>query len=634
MKPSMMLWLSFALCVGCGDYNAVATGVCGNLVTEPGEQCDGQADCIADGAFACRLRCEAGVVDCPGALGCSADGACIAPTGAFIDVAAAQRFEMPADSIVVGDVDGDRRDDVIGVGESIRVRFGAVRDPLTTSYEKRIRPPTGPAAIGQIDGVGGLDVVFPTAEGIFTLVSNGRALESIPYTSAATLPSDAARECAATAGWAMCRAIDLNRDGRIDRIGFRTGFDNVEIELGRTNLPPLPFVIDTVDIVTDVTVGDFDGDGFGDLAYATRSATVGGAAGVHVVYGAPQPDAFVASELVTSDEVAGIAATDMSQPADGIDDIAVSKRRGETTGVAVYLGDSARDLSAPFALDGGRGKLDVPYALVAGEFVGGQNSGVDVMAYARNPAQPGKSFFWWLRGTNDAQLSVGAVDEVDNSKLDFINDAWQVGDLVTDLSVGNNGPDEVIGLSPVAEGCTGPALTVAVPSARFTATALIRSACLAVPGSSWQPTKVGLVRGSSERAISIAQRGTSWWLGQAARLDEATANKTLTGVELELPAGCRAPQIWQQSPNAGTAVSWSCDSATNTQILVARYSTNATGGAKPAEQTVIATVSRGAQHLTGDFNGDGLVDVAVRQGRELTVLLQCSEDMVGTTPGC
>ena len=40
-----------------------------------------------------------------------------------------------------------------------------------------------------------------------------------------------------------------------------------------------------------------------------------------------------------------------------------------------------------------------------------------------------------------------------------------------------------------------------------------------------------------------------------------------------------------------------------------------------------------AAHLAGDFNGDGLTDVVVREGRALTVLLQCSTDMVGTTAG-
>jgi hypothetical protein len=633
LHTTMLGFLIAAVASGCGDFAVVADGVCGNLVTDPGEQCDGQDSCFGagEGEAACRFRCEIGVTQCPGALGCSVEGVCVASAGKFVDYASATRYEMPADNIVVGDLDGDHRDDVIGVGDSIRVRFGSAASPLAASYEKQIRPPTGPATIGQIDGDGGLDVVFPTAEGVFTLVSRGRELESVPYSSANQLPLDTTRNCVRS-GWEMCKTIDLNRDGILDLVGFRKDLDNIEIELGRANGSPLALVIDTVDILTDIAVGDFDGDGFGDIAFAARASISGAKQNVSVVYGAPQPDGFVTAQLASADNIAGIAAADLSQPPDGIDDLAVSRTVRSTAGVAVYLGDSARDLSAPFSLNGGRASLDVPYALVVGEFVGGAGSGTDVMAYALNPAEPSQSFFWWLRGLGDAQLAVGATDSIDKKRLAFLKNMWQVGNVVIDEPKMDNGPDEVIGLSPTAIGCAGPALTVAVPSARYTSSALLRSSCLQVEGTGWAPSKVGLLKGNSPRAVSVAQRGAQWWLGQAARLDDATQTQQLAGTTTMLPVGCRSPQLWTQTPDMGTSVSWSCNDAMATDIVSATFA--AQGSTMMTGAQTIATVPLNSEHVIGDFNGDGLTDLAIRKDRELTVLLQCSADMVGSTPGC
>ncbi len=627
-QPTFSLLLLVAI-AGCSDLTAVPTGTCGNLVVEASEQCDGEASCGSEGIAACRFTCDRGTTSCPGSLACAVDGYCVATTGAFVPFEQAPRYEMPADRIVVGDLDGDGRDDVIGVGDSLRVRFGAPDAPLATSYEKRIRPPTGPAAIGQLDGELGLDVVFPTADGIFTLVSRGRELDAVPYASTQSLPSDLARACTPSPGWETCRTIDLNRDGRLDRVGFVRDRDNLEIELGRA-VGSVPISIDTVDIITDVTTGDFDGDAFGDIAYITRSANGLASDGVHVLYGAPQPETFAATLLLSAVGITGLAAADLDATPDGIDDLAVERSLGGASGVVVYLGDSARDLSAPFRLDSGtRAELDVPYALVAGEFVGGVGSGIDVMAYARNPADSGRAYLWWLRGLGRAQLTVGAVDPVETIERSLLDRQWQVGDLVADISATANGPDEVIGLSSSSAGCSGPALSVAVPSARFTTTDLLRSACLQLEGSGWAPALLGLIQETgSRRAVALANRGSTWWIGEAGRLDDSTASGQLSGTAFELQGSCRDAQLWQQTPSAGTFVSWICDSASSTTVIQVRWNDDAA-----PSPTAIAEISRGASHVVGDFNGDGLTDLAIRQGREIAIQLQCSTDMVGT-PGC
>lgn len=634
MKLPMTLRLLLCLCAvaACDDLPKLDADTCGNLVAEAPEQCDGEPGCGAEGVAACRFVCERGVSACPGDLACSTDGLCAAPTGRFVPFELAPTYAMPADRIEIGDLDGDGASDVIGLAEALRVRFGSRFEPLRDTYEKRIRPATGQPAFGELDDRPGLDVVFPTADGVFTLTARGRELEAVPYASGLPLPDDSARACVGSPGWARCRTIDLDRDGRLDRIGFVAERNNLEVELGRGAGPAIAVTLPTLDVVTHLTAGDLDGDGFGDVAYATRAGVGPGAATtVRVVYGAPQPVAFVTATVATGGPIAELAAAEVSTPADGLDDLGVARVGG---GVALYLGDSARDLSAPFALAGGRAGLDVPYAVVAGEFVDGRDSGIDVMAYARNPAAPGRTFLWWLRGSGNARLELGIVDEIASTDVELLDTSWAVGDLVADHSTQDNGPDEVIGLATTAPGCSGPALTAAVPSARGTGTQLVRSACLQVEGAGWRPSLVGLVYASTSavaRAVVVAHRDPAWWIGEADRLDDATAANQLAGNSTPLAGACRDPQLWSQLPETATFVSVVCEEAgASTATIVGLR--QAPGGA-PTTQAVLVAIPAGATHHAGDFNGDGLTDLLVRRDHLLTVMLQCSTDLAGVA-GC
>ncbi len=604
----------------CADLEKVPMGTCGNLVVEATEQCDGQPSCGVEGIAACRFTCDVGVTACPGELACAANGVCTTPTNRFSAYADAPKLEFPADEVVVGDLDGDRRDDLLGVGRSLRVRFGSGSSPLLESYEKPIRPPTGAATFGELDDVTGLDVVIPTADGVFTLLGRGRTLDAVPYATAQALPDDAPRACTPSPGWAACQRGDFDRDGRQDRVGFSADRDNLELELARASVP-VSVVIDTEDIVTDLTTGDLDGDGFDDIAFSTRSANGITEGTVQVLFGAPQLQTQTAVKVLRARDVTGIAAADLDSPADGIADLGVARTVGGSSGVSLYLGNSSRDLSAPFRLARSQGALDVPYAVVVGEFIGGAGSGVDVMAYARNAAQRGETYFWWLTGLGNAQLEVGAVDLVDASKLQFLANDWKVADLIDDPSDGN-GPDEVVGLSPLAPACAGPALTTAVPSARFTSTALLRSACLDVTGQGWSAQRVSVVgRGASSRTLAIARRDQQWWFGETDRLDRSLLSGSFTGATLSLDDDCRDPQVWSQTPAVGSFVSWVCDRGAAATIVGMRRSLE---GATQIE--TLATVPSGATHLVGDFDGDGLTDLVVRFGDTVGVLVQCSAE--------
>ncbi len=620
---ALPIWmLGCSLAIGCADLPPVPAGVCGNLVVDPGEQCDGEASCATTGPAACRYTCD-DAQPCPGALACSTDHVCVESAGRFTDPAHSAQYTITADQLEIADLDGDGRDDVIGIGASLRIRYGAAATPLGETYEKRIRAPRGPLTIGQLDGRPGLDLVFPTDVGVYTLVARGRELEAVPYASVPSLPDDSSHACT-RAGWTKCRTGDFNHDGLPDRVGFVAGRDNVELELGRAT-DFVTYTLDTADLITDIATGDLDGDGFSDVAFSTRASAVGQPDAVDVVYGSPQPESFVVAQLVSADHVAGLATGELSRPADGVDDLAVSRTEGGTSGVAVYFGDTSRDLSAPFQLLGGRPAADTPYALVAGEFVGGAASGTDVMVYARNGSD---AYLWWLRGTGGAQLMVGAIDPFDGAQQ-LVDGQWRVGNLVPDTTAAN-GPDEVIGLATDGSGCAGPALTVAVPSARFTGSQILRQACLDVDGAAWQPSLLGLLRGrTATRTVGLAQVDARWWLGETTNLDADTASGKLPGTTLELDPACGDAQLWHQTPDNGTFLSWTCDHADSTSVVTLHRDAAGVDALVTA-----AEVPLGSRHLVGDLNGDGLTDLLVTQGAQVTVLLQCSVDMVGVTPGC
>ncbi len=608
----------------CDSLDPVATGICGNLVVEAGEQCDGAENCGREAAAACRFTCEPGEVSCPGDFACSAEGICVATAGPFVDPSSASRFELPVDRLVAGDFDGDFRADLVGVGTSARVRFGASTEPLRTSYEKPIRPPTGAAAFGELDDVAGLDVVIPTADGVFILVARGRELEAIPFARASALPDDSGSNCELPwpATWSVCKSGDFNRDGVQDRAGFILDRDNVLVELGREPSGFTPLMLDTNDVITDLATGDLDADGYSDIAITTRSVDGVIAATAHVVYGAPQASAFAIAPIATADAYDGVATADSDL--DGITDLAVS-RSGD---VAVYLGSASRDLSAPFRLKpSNRSGTDVPFAVVAGEFVGGPGSGIDVMAYARNPAEPEAAYFWWLRGTGNAQLSFPIVDRVPVNALGFLDEQWRVADILEEAS-DDNGPDEVVGLSPTAAGCRGPALSAALPSARNTTVELLQRACLDVPGDGWVPELVGLTA-IGEQPLAFARRGDEWWLGDRADLGASLASGELAGTTFDLPGTCRDAQLWPEVRGELTTVTWLCDREGATDIVAVRL-------AASGEYTIetLGPAPSTADHLVGDFNGDGLTDVVLRDGRFVELRLQCSVDMVGQTPGC
>lgn len=150
----------------CTSFEELDRGVCGNGLIEAGEDCDSSADsCVR-----CAVVCGA-AADCPTAdYTCGVDGLCHAPGGGLAKPVAAGTFQV--NDLQITDVDHDAIGDVVGSSRtSIVVRHGAPTGALIEVDSLVTPSQTGPAAFGDIDGDGSLDVTIVTPDGLVSYTS-------------------------------------------------------------------------------------------------------------------------------------------------------------------------------------------------------------------------------------------------------------------------------------------------------------------------------------------------------------------------------------------------------------------------------------------------------------------------------
>lgn len=161
---------------GCSPLPPIDPGICGNRVLEPEEDCDtfsGSGPNTSCGPpetpNACFFVCDAeGVLVCPSGWRCGLDGRCRRPRAEFSSQPSV--FSFPVESFDIGDVDGDRNNDLIGfTRSSIAVRFGERGGDLEELLRVGIHRAQNDLHITEIDGDGRLDVVVPVSSGLFVL---------------------------------------------------------------------------------------------------------------------------------------------------------------------------------------------------------------------------------------------------------------------------------------------------------------------------------------------------------------------------------------------------------------------------------------------------------------------------------
>jgi hypothetical protein len=173
-----MRWLILLL-AACTTFEPVPRNTCGNGVLEPGEDCDStDATCVH-----CAVTCTT-AADCPNAAyTCGVDGVCAAPGGALGTPTEAGLFLV--DDYRTTDIDGDHIDDVVGVSRTaLVVKHGDVGATLARGETQLTPSQTGPAAFGDLDNDGTLDVTLATADGLVSYGSPYGTLSPLDVQSA------------------------------------------------------------------------------------------------------------------------------------------------------------------------------------------------------------------------------------------------------------------------------------------------------------------------------------------------------------------------------------------------------------------------------------------------------------------
>lgn len=165
----MTRWLLplVVLAAACTELPAIATGVCGNGVVEPGEDCD-QRDTAA--CSNCYWMCKSDTPnECQNeAVGylCAADGVCYGPSGVF-EQTPSDASAFPVLGFRILDLDLDGIGDVVGLNPTaLNVRYGDASGRLVDSYNVVTPQAQGNPQPTSLFSSNVHDVIIPTADGL------------------------------------------------------------------------------------------------------------------------------------------------------------------------------------------------------------------------------------------------------------------------------------------------------------------------------------------------------------------------------------------------------------------------------------------------------------------------------------
>jgi hypothetical protein len=495
---------------------------------------------------------------------------------------------------LIADLDGDGHLDVL-VGASGRVycaygdgeRLGPAKPfALRNSSESVIEPNVRmPLAVGEFSGDDITDFVFP--EYILSSVAGGKTASGYPV-YAVVYGNDAAP-------WTEAVIADMNGNGKADVLAGSGNGLNLSFFNGTDGLFLAHSSIPTVGSVEHLTIGDFDGDLLNDVAFMEHAASAEDTDSLRIAFGAPAgaPAAPVTvARVEAAEQVAAFADAGFSSLG-----VAFSNQRGgRVTGQLATLEGGDR---LPLALrtlvslesDGSIASL-AALAISVGAFVGARAH--DVVALANNES----SFAYWLvpaiSDSSSAAVKLsGALDPALTPIVLDAHGATRLAAAGAALDLNGDHVDESLWIMPADAGATCALVWFDVEAG---AHALLPRGTLRLAEPCEKPALAPIDADGDGRvdvAVLTSSALSVVWNDGAGSLHDVT--------RVSDPARVPRAFTWLPRSSASPALAF----VTSGTLEVASGS-----GRDFAAPTLLRSLEAGTGIACGDFNGDGVSDLA------------------------
>lgn len=580
---------------------------------------------------------------------------CVDAGDAFVKNAAPGTITLPSggivgDQVFVADVNGDGTKDVlvldpqaydlgcIGIDVAYGVGDGTFHDDasslppangnnraacLVADLQSPGNGPVGwygatPIAVGDIDGDGRADLV--DTFGVF--LSEGPVSTGFSATYRLAATSD-------DAGWSHAAILDATGDGRPDVLASKAQGGGASFLLNAGNGFFNTFGTSVQGQVRNIAVGDFDGDLLGDFILAKRDddESVGT---LDVLFGrafgapeAPQSLGSLESiaQLVPGDNLFRALLADLGDSltaTDGTTDLAVVFGGADDAGaVALLPGSTDRRLASPvFLVQKGDKEIlaATPFLSVAGPFADGAAADFATLAWSAG----GEARLWTLPSTGNGLLGDAVVTQALPNLYD-----WYLGSVVSD-DVDGDGRAELIGLTYRLDTFDAVLLVASADASGLFASYV--EVPLSVPGGFGQLSLADL-DGDGDRDVIVLERAYLDAGIEGGAGGTSTENVIVLYTENgQLGAAGRTDIVpGEASVQAFAALSIDADPELELVVLTSL-------GLHPVQLTPDTSLSLGEPVNTevagaylataGDFDGDGVADLAVSDGVDVLTLFQ------------